>query len=181
MKNSTKIRLHLSKNLFESLAAEVIAEAKKGDMSGGAYTEAVKQPKAPKAPKADKAEEKPVKEMETKVAEKKDSKSIEELKAAKEKLEKRIHEMESAPREEGVVNEDASNEIMQLLQKVPELYDMLRVKMQMAPHEFDVLMGGIGAAVGTTAAVAKTVVKDLLAGKKKKKETGVSEVEKEEE
>lgn len=70
MKNNTKIRLHLSKQLFESLTKQVIAEAK-SDMSGGAYTEAVKTPKVKhdKAPKAHKAEEKPVKEMETKVAE----------------------------------------------------------------------------------------------------------------
>ena len=56
MKNNTKVRLHLSKNLFESLAKQVLAEAKKGDMSGGAYTEAVKQPKEKKekAPKAEK-------------------------------------------------------------------------------------------------------------------------------
>jgi glutamine synthetase adenylyltransferase len=57
MKNNTKIRLHLSKNLFESLAKQVVAEAKKGDMSGGAYTEAVKAPKTPSAPVGDKAPE----------------------------------------------------------------------------------------------------------------------------
>ena len=49
MKNNTKIRLHLSKNLFESIAREVLAESKKMDMSGGAYTEAVKMPKAKKS------------------------------------------------------------------------------------------------------------------------------------
>lgn len=60
MKNSTKIRLRLSKQLFESLATQVLAEAKKDAMSGGAYTEAVKTPKAkseaPKAPTAPKKE-----------------------------------------------------------------------------------------------------------------------------
>lgn len=50
MKNSTKVRLHLSKQLFESLTKQVLAEAKKGDMSGGAYTEAVKAPKGEKKP-----------------------------------------------------------------------------------------------------------------------------------
>jgi hypothetical protein len=45
MKNNTKIRLHLSKNLFENIAKEVLAESKKMNMSGGAYTEAVKMPK----------------------------------------------------------------------------------------------------------------------------------------
>ena len=49
MKNNTKIRLHLSKHLFESLAKQVLAEAKVN--GGGAYTEVVKQPKATKAVK----------------------------------------------------------------------------------------------------------------------------------
>ncbi len=49
MKNNTKIRLHLSKRLFESIAKEVLAESKKMNMSGGAYTEAVKMPKAKKS------------------------------------------------------------------------------------------------------------------------------------
>lgn len=61
MKNNTKVRLHLSKQLFESLAKQVLAEAKKGDMSGGAYTEAVKAPKGEKkADKEVKTETKPV-------------------------------------------------------------------------------------------------------------------------
>lgn len=63
MKNNTKVRLHLSKQLFESLAKQVLAEAKKGDMSGGAYTEAVKAPKGEKKEKAPKAEEPKDKEI----------------------------------------------------------------------------------------------------------------------
>ena len=50
MNNNTKVRLHLSKNLFETIAKEVLAEAKVN--GGGAYTEMVKTPKAPKATKA---------------------------------------------------------------------------------------------------------------------------------
>ena len=49
MNNSTKIRLHLSKNLFESIAKEVLTEAKKAN---DGYTVAVKQPKAPKQSKS---------------------------------------------------------------------------------------------------------------------------------
>lgn len=74
MKNNTKIRLHLSKNLFESLAKQVLAESKKGDMSGGAYTEAVKAPKTHKenSPEVKKTNKmKTMGEMETRVAEKK--------------------------------------------------------------------------------------------------------------
>jgi len=47
MKNSTKVRLHLSKQLFESLTKEIIKEAKAND----GYTVAVKQPKTPKQSK----------------------------------------------------------------------------------------------------------------------------------
>ena len=50
MKNNTKIRLHLSNTLFESIVKEVLAEAKKGDMSGGVYTEMVKAKKDKKDP-----------------------------------------------------------------------------------------------------------------------------------
>lgn len=63
MKNNTKVRLHLSKQLFESLAKQVLAEAKKGDMSGGAYTEAVKATKGEKKEKTPKAEEPKEKEV----------------------------------------------------------------------------------------------------------------------
>ena len=48
MKNSTKVRLHLSKQLFESLTKEIIKEAKAND----GYTVAVKQPKMPKQSKS---------------------------------------------------------------------------------------------------------------------------------
>ena len=47
MKNNTKVRLHISKQLFETLTKQVLAEAKAND----GYTVAVKQPKAPKAMK----------------------------------------------------------------------------------------------------------------------------------
>jgi hypothetical protein len=76
MKNSTKVRLHLSKQLFESLTREIIKEAKAND----GYTVAVKQPKMPKQSKAQAAspevqktdKEAMMGEMETNVAEKKD-------------------------------------------------------------------------------------------------------------
>jgi len=77
MKNSTNIRLHLSKTLFESLAKQVLAESKKSNMSGGAYTEAVKAPKTHKGNSPEVKETNEMKtdkmknmgEMETRVAE----------------------------------------------------------------------------------------------------------------
>jgi hypothetical protein len=47
MKNNTKVRLHLSKQLFESLTREIIKESKAND----GYSVAVKQPKEPKQSK----------------------------------------------------------------------------------------------------------------------------------
>jgi anti-sigma28 factor (negative regulator of flagellin synthesis) len=75
MNNKTRIRLHLSKNLFESLSREILAEAKIN--GGGAYTVAVKQPKQPKqsksqatSPEVQKTDAEAVMgEMETRVAE----------------------------------------------------------------------------------------------------------------
>ena len=48
MKDNTKVRLHLSKKLFESLTKEIIKEAKAND----GYSVAVKQPKTPKQSKS---------------------------------------------------------------------------------------------------------------------------------
>ena len=48
MKNNTKVRLHLSKQLFESLTKQVLAEAKMTKEALGGYTE-VKMPKENKA------------------------------------------------------------------------------------------------------------------------------------
>ena len=62
MKNNTKIRLHLSKQLFESLTKQVIAEAKMKKNLGAGMTEV-------KGRKDKKKEEEPLKEMETMTAE----------------------------------------------------------------------------------------------------------------
>lgn len=77
MNNNTRVRLHLSKQLFETLTREILAEAKKPN---DGYSVAVKQPKMPKqsksqatSPEVQKTDaEAMMGEMETKVAEKKD-------------------------------------------------------------------------------------------------------------
>ena len=69
MKNNTKIRLHLSKQLFESLTKQVIAEAKMKNLGAG-----MTEIKAKKAPKKEKMEE-----METRVAEKENMQQLKEL------------------------------------------------------------------------------------------------------
>jgi hypothetical protein len=50
MKNNTKIRLHLSKQLFEALTKEVLAESKVND----GYSVPVKKAKMPKQTAAEK-------------------------------------------------------------------------------------------------------------------------------
>lgn len=57
MKNNTKVRLHLSKQLFESLASQVLAEAK-GKKNFGAGMEEVKAPKGEKKAKDQEPEKK---------------------------------------------------------------------------------------------------------------------------
>jgi len=103
MKNNTRVRLHLSKQLFESLAKQVIKEAK-GDMSGGAYTEAVKAPKAGKKEKkapevkaTDKMKEEGVEEMETKVAEAPKKKTEEAHDGKEEKVTITLNEFTGSP------------------------------------------------------------------------------------
>jgi hypothetical protein len=115
MNNNTKIRLHLSKNLFESVAREVLAEAKKAN---DGYTVAVKQPKMPKQSKSQAASpevqktdaeammgeagmtkapshEKVAEKSNEMAPKKKGSHDVETLKRAKAAIEKLLGEMET--------------------------------------------------------------------------------------
>ena len=112
MKNNTKIRLHLSNTLFESIVKEVLAEAKKGDMSGGVYTEMVKAKKEKKDPEM-KATDK-MKKMEEvdAVGDTEKMRKMHEM-SSKEKMAKGLYkedemeEMQVNVAEEGQVNEFA--------------------------------------------------------------------------
>ena len=99
MNNNTKIRLHLSKNLFESIAKEILAESKVN--GGGAYTVAVKAPKQSKSIKEVDAvaDTDKMKKMEEGPKTKHD---VESLKKAKAKLEQRISEMETMTAEDKI-------------------------------------------------------------------------------
>jgi rubrerythrin len=62
MNNNTKVRIRLTKQLFESLSKQVIAEAKQNFGAGMEVIKAPKgstEPKAPKAPSAPKAPKAP--------------------------------------------------------------------------------------------------------------------------
>ena len=124
MKNNTKIRLHLSNTLFESIVKEVLAEAKKGDMSGGVYTEMVKAKKDKKDPemkatdKMKKMEEvdavgdtQKMRNMQEMSSKEKMAKGLykeadmAKLKNAKAKIEKKLAEMEINVAEENKIEE----------------------------------------------------------------------------
>ena len=124
MKNNTKIRLHLSNTLFESIVKEVLAEAKKGDMSGGVYTEVVKAKKEKKDPemkatdKMKKMEEvdavgdtEKMRKMHEMSSKEKMAKGLykeadmAKLKNAKAKIEKKLAEMEINVAEENKIEE----------------------------------------------------------------------------
>lgn len=96
MNNNTKIRLHLSKNLFESIAKEILAESKVN--GGGAYTVAVKAPKQSKS----------IKEVDA-VADTDKMKKMEEVDAVRDtESMRRMHEMSSKEKmAKGLYKEDA--------------------------------------------------------------------------
>ena len=99
MKNNTKIRLHLSKQLFETLTKQVLAEAKAND----GYSVAVKQPKQAGETKAQKAA------PEVKSTDK--MKKMEEKMSSKEKMAKGLYkETEKMGEMETNVAEGSLNE-----------------------------------------------------------------------
>ena len=99
MKNNTNIRLHLSKTLFETIAKEVLAEAKVN--GGGAYTEMVKAPKQPKK----------IKEVDAEADTKKMEK-MEEKMSSKEKMAKGLYKEEDMEEMQiNVAEEDMLKEI----------------------------------------------------------------------
>jgi hypothetical protein len=128
MNNKTRIRLHLSKNLFESLSREILAEAKVN--GGGAYTVAVKAPKTGKIKEVNAmADTDKMKKMEEKMSSKekmakglynevdaemdtdkmrtmeegpKVKHDVESLKKAKAKIEKKLAEMETMTAEDKI-------------------------------------------------------------------------------
>jgi hypothetical protein len=177
MKNNTKIRLHLTKSLFESLAKQVLAESKKGDMSGGAYTEAVKAPKthkenSPEVKKTDKM--KTMGEMETRVAEDVDKEiadlrkqledmpdiadmSDEDKKKAGE-INKKLRSLKAKKGiEEGPINENEAAAVQDLMQFLQDNAGFL---------------AGMGGIVGAAKWIASKVAKDPEARKALDKATG---------
>ena len=96
MINNTRIRLHLSKNLFENIAKEVLSEVKKAN---DGYSVAVKAPKAGK-----------IKEVNA-VADTDKMKKMEEKMSSKEKMAKGLYkEDEMEEMQINVAEDDAMNE-----------------------------------------------------------------------
>jgi hypothetical protein len=121
MKNKTKIRLHLSKNLFETIAKEVLAEAKVN--GGGAYTEVVKTPKQPKK----------IKEVDA-VADTDKMKKMEEM-SSKEKMAKGLYKEDAGALQPGenVTWLDGSQREYKGVIQSQEEGDYYKVKITVAP------------------------------------------------
>ena len=92
MNNNTKIRLRLSKNLFESITREILAEAKIN--GGGAYTVAVKTSKVGKIKEVNAVADTDKMEKMEEGPKKKKGHNADTLKKAKAAIEKRLAEME---------------------------------------------------------------------------------------
>lgn len=113
MNDKTILRIHVPAHLYESVKAKLTLKEGKGDMSGGAYTETVKEKKASAAPKA-KAEtapkaDTPDTETKEKKAPKKEAKyDVDKLKEFKSMLEMLIGKMEEDKKgsEEGESEEE---------------------------------------------------------------------------
>lgn len=124
MKNNTKIRLHLSKQLFESLTKQVLAEGKVND----GYSEAVKQPKQAKETKAQKAA------PEVKSTDKM-KKKMEEKMSSKEKMAKGLYKEDAGKLQPGdnVTWKDGSQREYKGVVDAHEEGDYYKVKITAAP------------------------------------------------
>ena len=144
MKNNTKIRLHLSKQLFEALTKEVLAESKVND----GYSVPVKKAKAPKQTAAEKAapEVKKSNKMRT----------MEEM-SSKEKMKKGLY------KEDDMTNDSQLNEldpqtietmyqaagilgVGALTGLIMKLQDLLKKKNPQAYEKLQQVRGAVGAA-----------------------------------
>ena len=123
MKNNTKIRLHLSKQLFEALTKQVLAEAKAND----GYSVAVKQPKQAGETKAQKAA------PEVKSTDK--MKKMEEKMSSKEKMAKGLYKEDAGALKPGekVSWKDGSQREYKGVVDAHEEGDYYKVKITAAP------------------------------------------------
>jgi hypothetical protein len=177
MNDNTILRIKVPANLYESVKKQLtLNEAKKSGHNYGAGMEVVKEKKM-KTPKDG------MKKVEEMKHDKNKGRSLDELKAVKEKLEKKIHEMEMASKDkvkEGDVRESVMSSVIDAIQGNPEEFiRSLKVALDMSTNEFQNFLGGLGAlgTVGTLA--AKAAIKDKKANQKASQEPGSMEEAKE--
>lgn len=151
MKNNTKVRLHLSKTLFENIVKEVLSEAKKMNMSGGAYTEAVKMPK-----KAKKVEEVNA------VADTDKMKKMEEVDAVRDtESMRRMHEMSSKEKmAKGLYKEDEMEEMQINVAEKNKMNEFTGTE-----TESSGAIAMLAAALGMGIPLAAALIKDLMRAK----------------
>ena len=136
MNDNTILRIKVPANLYESVKKQLtINEAAKAKKQFGAEFSVVKEKKAPKkgmekVEEADKVEEvNNIEEKDNKMEMK--AKTLEELKADKEGIEKKIAEMEQAKKEEGILKEAVDPNLIAgiiglLFGSLPLLYTIIK-------------------------------------------------------
>lgn len=151
MKNNTKVRLHLSKTLFENIVKEILSESKKMNMSGGAYTESVKMPK-----KAKKMEEVNA------VADTDKMKKMEEVDAVRDtESMRKMHEMSSKEKmAKGLYKEDEMEEMQINVAEKNKMNEFTGTE-----TESSGAIAMLAAALGVGIPLAAALIKDLMRAK----------------
>ena len=149
MNDNTVLRIKVPAHLYESVKEQLTLKEAKGKTHYGAGMEVVKEKKMPK-------------DGMKKVEEMKDDKktrSLDELKAVKEKLEKKINEMEGADKKAPV--EEVSPEIMDAIGQIVDF-----------AKDNAGFLAGIGGITGIAKMIADKIKQDPEARKNLDKKTG---------
>jgi hypothetical protein len=153
MNDNTILRIKVPANLYESVKKQLtLNEAKKSGHNYGAGMEVVKEKKM-KTPKDG------MKKVEEMKHDKKKGHSLEELKAVKTKLDKKIHEMEMASKD--TVEEAVSPEIMDAISQIVDF-----------AKDNAGFLAGVGGITGIAKMIADKIKQDPEARKSLDKKTG---------
>jgi hypothetical protein len=142
MNDNTILRIKVPAHLYESVKEQLtINEAKKSGKAFGDWT-VVKEKKLPKD--GMKKVEETIEETNENMK-KKTTRSLDELKAVKEKLEKKIQEMEMSSKDT-VEEGDVMSSIIDAIQGNPaEFIQNLKIGLDMSTNELQNFLAGIGA------------------------------------
>jgi hypothetical protein len=163
MNDNTVLRIKVPAHLYESVKKQLtITEAKKSGKAFGDWT-VVKEKKLPKDGMKKVEEVNQIEEIDKEMEKK--TRTLDELKAAKEKLDKKINEMEMGSKdkvEEGQLNEGVQEIISQIFADPANAYDILKSASKMAGHEFDILLSGVSTLAALLGGAAAIEIKNAI-------------------